>query len=211
MQSSRSAPLASANASSIAPAGQHLAEQHHVGLDGAARIAAQRATPVVVEQVRDLLQRIRRRSSARTSWSRSCRAPRSRGCEPARRCSRSMFCVITAVEQSLRLELGEHLVGAGWAACPRASRSAGGSRSRSASGRDGRRRCARPPSDPPSPRCRCRAIGSRGCRSAPRCRRRSARRCGASRGSAPRAVQPRQRCPEQPWWKRRSSSRITSL
>ena len=80
------------------------------------------------------------------------------------------------VEQPGSLELDERRRGRGWAACPRASGSARRRSARIARGRGGRRRCARPPSDRPSPTARSRASGSRGSRTAPRSRRRSAPR-----------------------------------
>ena len=106
---------------------------------------------------------------------------------PALRWSMSTFCVITAsrlprrsISTSARwAPLGCLLVERGEALAveaPEARR-----------GRCGTRRCARPPSGRRSPTCPCRASGSRGCPTAPTCRRRSARRPSArSRTSSTR-------------------------
>src|SRR5207302_7693693 len=80
------------------------------------------------------------------------------------------------------------------AACRAGRRSAGRRSSRSAPGRRGTRRCARPPSGRPSPRSRIRASGSRESPRAPRSPRRSAPPPSRPRAPAPPGARSA-RCP----------------
>ena len=95
-----------------------------------------------------------------------------------------MFCVITRLDQSPSLELGQRLCGRDWAACRRGRGSEAGSRTRTGRGRVRRRRCGRPPSGRPLPRGRSLGCGSRGSRKEPRSPPRSGRRCAATGGSS---------------------------
>ena len=156
MQSSRSAPAASACASLHRSAGQHLAEQHDVGLQRPRCSAARHAAP---RRPRAARARRPAGSARRTSrhderLDRPVHLDRARRV-PALRCSMSMFCVMTASSDAARARARPARRGPRWAALSVERRGSGGRRTaRSAPGRAATRRCARPPSGRRSPTAR---------------------------------------------------------
>ncbi len=175
MQSSRSASAASCSARASAAAGRYSPNRTTSGLSGAPQ--SQRGTPVGVgrETGADIGERVaapqRRQDECAIV---PCTSISSR--EPGARVQPVDVLGDHGVEQAGRARARRAPRGRGSGACPRASGSARRRSARSARDRAGRRRCARPPSGRRSPTGRSRASGSRGCPTAPRCRRRSARR-----------------------------------
>ena len=124
------------------------------------------------------------RTPSTSRW-RSSRAPRPARGSPRLRWSMSTFWVMTASSmpaRSIRTSASWARVGA---LVLQRGEALGVEAPEARRGRARRRRCGRPPSDRASPTGPSGGCGSRGCRRAPRCRRRSARPPSGRRGRAP--------------------------